>query len=235
VRPAPTRRRHPSRSVELQRGATWHSVGSHELKDFPEPPELFQLAHPELPFAFPPRRTLSPRRHNLPWQHTSIVGWVRDLDAVQRAVTGAINRALGLTDVPGRSQSDALVDRLTVGPTLLLLDNFEQLGGAGGVIARLMAAAPFLTVPGRAESEPVWRRRSRQGTAARRDIYCAGAEFGADCVAVWRARADVGLPGSTCGWRCRPSFGSQRSGRPGVYAAGHSHARHCRDDHVSAP
>lgn len=49
-------------------------LGGFRLKDFPNPEPLFQLCHPQLPEAFPPPRSLSARRHNLPRSRTSFIG-----------------------------------------------------------------------------------------------------------------------------------------------------------------
>src|SRR5229473_7468478 len=63
----------------LPAGATLRSLGRHRLRDLPEPDEVFQLIHPDLPADFPPLRSLSTSPHNLPVQMTSFVGREQDL------------------------------------------------------------------------------------------------------------------------------------------------------------
>ena len=84
----------------------------------------------------------------------SMLSWFREgvwfvaLAAVTEDVdiVPTINRALGIADVAGREQIDLLIERLNAGPTLLLLDNLEQLGDGVVFIADLLAACPDLRV-----------------------------------------------------------------------------------------
>jgi predicted ATPase/class 3 adenylate cyclase len=84
----------------------------------------------------------------------SLLSWFREgvwfvaLAAVtdERDVVPTINRAIGITDEPDREPLDLLVQRLSAGPTLLVLDNLEQLGDGVVLVADLLAACPDLRV-----------------------------------------------------------------------------------------
>lgn len=77
----------------LPPGASLRDLGLHRLKDLSAPERIFQLVHPELPFDFPPLRTLDVRRHNLPVAVTDFVdrpadmAQVTDMLAHSRVVT----------------------------------------------------------------------------------------------------------------------------------------------------
>jgi predicted ATPase/Tfp pilus assembly protein PilF len=59
-------------------------LGLHGLKDFPEPEHLYQVAHPRLAVDFPPPKTISPRRDNLPLPRTAFIGRQLELDELPR-------------------------------------------------------------------------------------------------------------------------------------------------------
>lgn len=59
-------------------------------------------------------------------------------------VVPAIARPLGIKDIAGQSSRDTLIASLRSKRLLLLLDNFEQVIAAAGVIAELLAACPHL-------------------------------------------------------------------------------------------
>ena len=61
-------------------------------------------------------------------------------------VPGTIAQELGLPDRGGLSPMAALIDHLRERHTLLILDNFEQVGDAAPRIAELLAASPGLAV-----------------------------------------------------------------------------------------
>jgi predicted ATPase/class 3 adenylate cyclase len=61
-------------------------------------------------------------------------------------VPGTIAQELGLPDRGGLSPMAALIDHLRERRTLLILDNFEQVGDAAPRVAELLAAAPGLAV-----------------------------------------------------------------------------------------
>jgi predicted ATPase/class 3 adenylate cyclase len=62
------------------------------------------------------------------------------------AVLVAIARAIGLGEIIDRPLEDELVDHLRDRRMLLVLDNFEQVTAAAGVVARLLSECPRLTV-----------------------------------------------------------------------------------------
>src|SRR6185295_13708924 len=61
-------------------------------------------------------------------------------------VAAAIAQTLGIKDTAGRQPLEHLKDALRTRQMLLLLDNFEQVLGAGPQIADLLQAAPGLKV-----------------------------------------------------------------------------------------
>ncbi len=61
-------------------------------------------------------------------------------------IVPTINRVLNIPDEPGSEPIELLVARLNKGPTLLVLDNLEQLGDGVVFIADLLAACPSLAV-----------------------------------------------------------------------------------------
>ena len=80
--------------------------------------------------------------HQLPEAFFVSLAETRDADAVP----GAVARALGLRDVPGRSLPDLLAETFRERRPLLVLDNFEQVAGAAPFVSRLLRACPQLTV-----------------------------------------------------------------------------------------
>jgi len=58
-------------------------LGSHRLRDLDRPEHLFQVLATDLPSEFPPLRSLSSRRSNLPVQLTSFVGRDRELSDLE--------------------------------------------------------------------------------------------------------------------------------------------------------
>ena len=60
-------------------------LGSHRLRDIDRPEQVYQVVVDDLPRTFPPLRSLSTRRSNLPVQLTSFVGRERELDEVADA------------------------------------------------------------------------------------------------------------------------------------------------------
>ena len=73
--------------------------------------------------------------------------WFVALDAVRDAamVAPTIARTLGLADDAVRSTVDAIVEAVGDGAVLFVLDNFEQVVGAGPVIADLLRRCPNLS------------------------------------------------------------------------------------------
>ncbi len=73
--------------------------------------------------------------------------WFVALDAVREPdmVAPAIARTLGLADDAVRTTVDAVVDRIGDDHVLLVLDNFEQVVGAGPTVAELLRRCPNLS------------------------------------------------------------------------------------------
>ena len=67
---------------------------------------------------------------------------VADPDLVATAIASAV----GLPDPGGKAVTDRLAERFQGKPTLLVLDNFEHLDAAAGVVSGLLSAASSLTV-----------------------------------------------------------------------------------------
>jgi predicted ATPase/class 3 adenylate cyclase len=99
---------------DLPQHASLLDLGYHRLKDLSRPEQVFQLAAPDLPEAFPPLRSLDALPNNLPRQLTSFVG-----------------RDTVLADVAALVQQSALVT--LVGP-----------GGAGKTRCAIQAGAELL-------------------------------------------------------------------------------------------
>jgi len=89
----------------LPAGASLRSLGRHRLRDLPEPDELFQIIHPDLPADFPPLRSLSASPHNLPVQMTSFVGREQDLGDLRRQLLSHDVRLLTLTGAAGTGKT----------------------------------------------------------------------------------------------------------------------------------
>lgn len=89
----------------LPEGTSLRSLGRHRLKDLPEPDEVFQLQHPELPADFLPLRSLSTSPHNLPVQLTSFVGREQDLLRLRALLLDADVRLLTLTGPAGTGKT----------------------------------------------------------------------------------------------------------------------------------
>ena len=74
-------------TVELVRdalpaGTSVQDLGEHALQDLLRPEHIFQLTAPDLPTAFPPLKSLSRHRHNLPVQPTPFVGRQQEVTTV---------------------------------------------------------------------------------------------------------------------------------------------------------
>ena len=68
---------------ELPANFTLIALGSHYLKDFAEPQEIYQLATTDIASAFPSLRTLSTTRGNLPQRVTSFIGREAEIEEIK--------------------------------------------------------------------------------------------------------------------------------------------------------
>jgi predicted ATPase/class 3 adenylate cyclase len=172
------------------------SIGRFRLKDFPEPEDLFQLHHPDLPDDFPAPRTAPGARHNLPKAISSFIGrdrdvaelaelletarlvtltgpggcgktrlaieaasaslpvrpdgiWFVDLAPVsdRELVLSVAANAMGVQESRAASADSALIDFLSSGRPLVILDNCEHLIPTCAELAeKWLSACPGLTI-----------------------------------------------------------------------------------------
>ena len=172
------------------------SIGRFRLKDFPEPEDLFQLHHPDLPDDFPAPRTAPGTRHNLPKAISSFVGrdrdvaelaelletarlvtltgpggcgktrlaieaasaslpvrpdgiWFVDLAPVsdRELVLSVAANAMGVQESRAASADSALIDFLSPGRPLVILDNCEHLiPTCAELTEKWLSACPGLTI-----------------------------------------------------------------------------------------
>jgi predicted ATPase/class 3 adenylate cyclase len=172
------------------------SIGRFRLKDFPEPQDLFQLHHPDLPGDFPAPRTAPGARHNLPKAISSFIGrdrdvaelaelletarlvtltgpggcgktrlaieaasasipvrpdgiWFVDLAPVsdRELVLSVAANAMGVQESRAASADSALIDFLSSGRPLVILDNCEHLiPTCAELTENWLSACPGLTI-----------------------------------------------------------------------------------------
>lgn len=83
-------------------------LGSHRLRDLDRPEQVFQVVVPDLPRDFPPLRSLSTRRSNLPVPMTSFVGRERELAEVDRLI--ARGRLVTLIGTGGTGKTRLMIE-----------------------------------------------------------------------------------------------------------------------------
>jgi predicted ATPase/class 3 adenylate cyclase/Flp pilus assembly protein TadD len=177
-------------------GVSLKSIGRFRLKDFPEPQDLFQLHHPDLPGDFPAPRTAPGARHNLPKAISSFIGrdrdvaelaelletarlvtltgpggcgktrlaieaasaslpvrpdgiWFVDLAPVsdRELVLSVAAKAMGVQEGRAASADSALIDFLSPGRPLVILDNCEHLiPTCAELTEKWLSACPGLTI-----------------------------------------------------------------------------------------
>src|SRR5438093_13109311 len=126
----------------LPDGASLIELGRHRLRGLSELEDGFQLAHPELRFDFPPLKSLTSFRQNLPIQLTSFIGRVGE----QKTVCALIekHRVVTLVGAGGCGKT-----RLAIQVGADELENYRDgvrfvdlasLSGAGLVIDTISAA-----------------------------------------------------------------------------------------------
>ncbi|MEO5941458.1 MAG: AAA family ATPase, partial [Candidatus Limnocylindrales bacterium] len=98
-------------------------LGSHRLRDLDRPEQVFQVVAADLPRDFPPLRSLSTRRSNLPVALTSFVGRERELADVEASI--------------GRDRLVTLIGTGGTGKTRLMLE-------AAGRVAERFADGAWL-------------------------------------------------------------------------------------------
>jgi len=87
----------------LPPGVELRALGEHRLRDLAQPEDISQLLHPDLPFDFPPLRSLAAFTHNLPVQLTSFIGREKEVEEIKRLLT--TTRLLTLTGTGGAGKT----------------------------------------------------------------------------------------------------------------------------------
>ncbi|HEY6103698.1 MAG TPA: tetratricopeptide repeat protein [bacterium] len=103
----------------LPQDARLVDLGEHRLKDLQKPERIYQLVQPGLPADFPPIRSLSAVRNNLPLQLTSFIGREREIEEVKALLTK--HRLLTLTGPGGSGKT-----RLAVQVAADVVDGFTD-------------------------------------------------------------------------------------------------------------
>jgi len=103
----------------LPAGVTLRDLGSHRLKDLPEPERIWQLDIEELPVEFPPIRSLDARPNNLPLPTSSLIGRTAELATVVDLVRE--RRLVTLTGTGGTGKT-----RLAIAAAHHLVADFED-------------------------------------------------------------------------------------------------------------
>jgi predicted ATPase/class 3 adenylate cyclase len=127
-------------------------LGSHRLRDIDRPEQIFQVVVDDLPRTFPPLRSLSTRRSNLPVQLTSFVG--RDRELVEVATLLERHRLVTLIGTGGTGKTrlmleaaGRLIDRYPDGVWLAELAPLGDPSQIPSEIARALGAPETPGVP----------------------------------------------------------------------------------------
>src|SRR2546421_12187347 len=126
----------------LPDGASLIELGRHRLRDLSELEHVFQLAHPELRIDFPPLKSLTNFRQNLPIQLTSFIGRVEEQKTVQALIEK--HRVVTLVGAGGcgktRLAIQVVADELENYPDGVRFVDLLQLSWAGLVIDAIATA-----------------------------------------------------------------------------------------------
>jgi predicted ATPase/class 3 adenylate cyclase len=129
------------KTATLPAGAQWADLGLHQVKDLPEPQQVYGLLHPSLKLQeFPALKSLSSRPHNLPERLSPLVGRRRETQELAALLTGPQGRLITLLGGGGMGKS-----RLAVQAALENLAAFKH--GANRVELEGLSSADEL--PGR--------------------------------------------------------------------------------------
>lgn len=151
--------------ADLPPGAGLIDLGTHQLRDLPDPERLHQLTHPGLPVSFPPLRSTQPGPDNLPGDRGSFVG--RDAEAASVTQLLERDRLVTLLGPGGVGKT-----RLAVQLARSLVGRFPggrwfvDLTGTGPAqpVAGAIASALGVTGEGRSGLEDAVRSRLRAAT-----------------------------------------------------------------------
>jgi Predicted ATPase len=144
----------------LPENAALIDLGRHRLRDLAETEHVFQLAHPELREEFPPLKSLSNFRQNLPVQLTSFIGRERERETVRALIND--HRVVTLIGSGGCGKT-----RLAIQVGAELLDQFPDgvrfvdlapLGDSSLVLDGIAAAVEVKLEPGDAKDDALLRR-----------------------------------------------------------------------------
>jgi predicted ATPase/class 3 adenylate cyclase len=135
----------------LPDGVDLIDLGSHRLRDLDRPEQVFQLAADDLPQEFPPLRSVSTRRSNVPVPLTTFVGRERELAEVERLLersrlvtligTGGTGKTRLMIELAGR-----VAQRFEDGVWLAELAPLADEGDVAPEIARALGVSEL---PGR--------------------------------------------------------------------------------------
>ncbi len=127
-------------------------LGSHRLRDIDRPEQVFQVVVDDLPRAFPPLRSLSTHRSNLPVQLTSFVGREREVDEVASLIgrhrlvtligTGGTGKTRLMLEAAGH-----LLDRYPDGVWLAELASLGDPSQIPSEVARALGAPEVPGIP----------------------------------------------------------------------------------------
>jgi class 3 adenylate cyclase/predicted ATPase len=99
------------KQATLPLGARAVDLGLHQVKDLPEPQQVYGLLHPDLKLQeFPPLKSLSNRPHNLPEQLSPLVGRNRELRDLGMLLTGTHTRLITLLGGGGMGKSRLAIE-----------------------------------------------------------------------------------------------------------------------------
>ena len=140
---------------ELPASVDLVDLGSHRLRDIDRPEQVYQVVVEDLPRTFPPLRSLSTRRSNLPVQLTSFIGRERQLDEVVALIDR--HRLLTLIGTGGTGKtrlmleaSARLLDRYSDGVWLAELAPLGDPSQIASEVARALGAPEVPGVPAQA-------------------------------------------------------------------------------------
>jgi predicted ATPase/class 3 adenylate cyclase len=126
----------------LPDGASLIDLGRHRLRDLSELEHVFQLANPELRIDFPPLKSLTNFRQNLPIQLTSFIGRVGERKTVRALIEK--HRVVTLVGAGGCGKTRLAIqvgaDELENFPDGVRFVDLAPLSGAGLVVDAIAAA-----------------------------------------------------------------------------------------------